>query len=254
MALHKIRHALASWTNADGTPGMAFRGQTAEIPDTEAARLKKFFAIIGPDEEVEHPGILQDLPQSPSDEELLNWITNANASEVRALISQRPELAPRIEGSLTHVKSLRAGEDAHYNEIRLAIQQGGLKADDDDLVLGSGARSGHDVTDTSADGDNGDIRIKSENPAGASTAPPDSSAGVQGPETNTGLKDADGNPTLPPVDHAVLVEGSEQDVANYVAAHPEEAAAILEAETVHTDGSPRVGVVNAVRTANEFTN
>jgi hypothetical protein len=56
------------------------------------------------------------------------------------------------------------------------------------------------------------------------------------------------------VQHNVLVEGPAQEVANYISTHPEEAAAILEAETVHSEGSPRVEVVNAVRAATGFTN
>jgi hypothetical protein len=253
MALYKIRHAIAAWTHEDGTPGQGFRNQVVEIPDNEAERLKNHFAIIGPDEEVEHPGILQDLPTSPSDEEILGWISNANASEVRALIATRPELAPRVEGALTSVKAARAYEDQHLNDIRLAIQRGGLKTDE--IMLGSGAVSGHDTTDTSGDSDDSDIIVTSLNPAGASTEPPAGGAGVQGGEPNTGLKDANGNPDgLPPVDHAVLVQGTGQDVANYVGAHPEQAAAILEAETVHTEGSPRAEVVKAVRAASGFTN
>lgn len=258
MAKYKVRHALASWTNTDGTPGTAFRGQVAEIPDSEAKRLKVHFALIGPDEEVEHPGILQDIPSSPSDEELLNWIANANPSEVRALIAKRPELTPRIEGTLLSVKSLRAQEDTHYNDIRLAIQQGGLKPDDPTGILGSAGATGRDVADTSGDDDNGDIILATGDKGSASIAPVDSSGGVQGPEANTELKDANGIPdggqTLPPVDHSVLVEGSEQDVANFIAAHPEQAADILEAETVHSEGSPRTGIVNAVRAATGFTN
>lgn len=254
MALYKIRHALASWTNTDGTPGMAFRTQTAEIPDAEAKRLKEYFAIIGPDEEVEHPGILQDLPQSPSDEEILNWIANANASEVRALASTRPELVPRIEGALTSVKTARAYEDEHLNEIRMAMQPGGLSPDGTD-ILGSAGATGRDTTDTSATGDE-DIVMPDPalGPAGAGIEPPGGGAGVGGPETNTELKDANGNPdSLPPVDHSVLVQGTGQDVANYIGAHPEQAASILAAEEAHTEGSPRVEVVNAVRAATGFT-
>lgn len=252
MALFKARHALVSWTNEDGTPGTVFRGQTADIPDGEASRLKKFFAIIPPEDEVEHPGILQDLPVSPSDEEILNWISNANASEVRALISMRPELAPRVEGALTNVKAARSYEDAHLNDIRLAIQQGGLQTDE--IMLGSGAKSGWDKTDTSAEG-NEDIVVTSLNPSGASTAPVDSSAGISGPETNTELKDANGNPDgLPPIDHDILVQGSTPDVINYISAHPEQASEILDAENANTNGAPRVEVVNAVRAAAGFTN
>lgn len=254
MALYKVRHALASWTNLDGTPGMGFRTQTVEIPDEEAKRLKSHFAIIGPDEEVEHPGILQDLPQSPSDEEILNWVTNANVSEVKALISQRPELTPRIEGALSNVHTARAYEDSHLNDVRLAIQSGGLKADDDDITLGS-TRTGRDpeLRDTSDDGDNSDITvITSTNPAGASTVPPEVAGTTE--EDNTKLKDANGNPdSLPAMDHGVLVQGSAPDVANYIAAHPDQAAAILDAETAHTQGSPRSEVVNAVRAASDFT-
>jgi hypothetical protein len=253
MALHKVRHAMANWTNEDGTPGMAFRNQVVEIPDNEAARLKKHFALIGPDEEVEHPGILSDLPQSPSDEELLNWIENANVSEVRALTAQRPELVPRIEGALSNVYTARAYEDTHLNEVRLALQQKGLSPDE--ISLGSSLKTGTDpsLRDTSDDGDNSDI-IMPENPSGASLEPPAGGAGVAGPETNTELKDANGNPdSLPAMNHEVLVQGTGVDVANYIAAHPEQAAAILEAETVHTEGSPRPEVVKAVRAANDFT-
>lgn len=266
MALYKVRHAIANWTNEDGTPGMAFRGQVAEIPDKEASRLKRFFALIGKDEEVEHPGILSDLSVSPSDEEILNWIANANASEVRALVSKRPELKPRIEGALLNVKAARSYEDAHLNEVRLALQQGGLTPDDADGVLGS-ARTGFDTTDTSADG-NDDIIVSpslstpppiggdtSSDPAENTVVPPEVSGVTE--EDNTELKDANGNPdsapSLPPVDHAVLVQGTGVDVANYIAAHPEEGAAILDAENLHTNDQPRPEVVNAVRSANGFT-
>jgi hypothetical protein len=237
MALYKIRHALASWTNLDSTPGMAFRGQVVDIHDEEAKRLMKGNAIIGVDDELEHPGILQDLPVAPTDEELVNWIVAANVSDVKALVEERPEIAPRVEGALNHVKTMRAYEDTHLNEIRNSLQPGGAETDEYGVVLGSGAKSAHDVRDTSAIG-NDDITV---------SVPTTSQSGFT--ETNTPLATA---PVVPPIDLLTLVQGTAQDVANYVSAHPDEAAAVLEAETVSTSGSPRADVVMAVRSATGF--
>lgn len=244
MAEFKIRHALASWVH-NGKSHTAFRGQVAEIPDDEAERLLSHNAIIPAADELMRPGIIQDLPASPSDEELIAWLSEANPSEVVMLIADRPEFRPRIEAAVENVALAKGYEAQHLEDVRRAME--GVapvqhSENNDDIVLdvpgaptggqgdmvGGSTSTGADTTDTSGDPGDDDIVVNT----------PDANA--------TGTSSA--------VDYAALVTGPADGVAGYISTHPEEANAVLEAENAATDNQPRSAIVLAHRSASGFSN
>lgn len=248
MGLYKIRHALATWIDSEGTPQTGFRGQVVEIPDVEAQRLIPHEAIIGADEELVHPGILADLPASPSDEELLAWVTAANISEVTDMVTQRPELRVRIEATLKQVVALRGSEDTHLADVARAMQ--GLPPEtNDDIKFGapsaptggieeiagaSSASTGSDDVDTSGEGDE-DIHM---------AIPDGTAAGTLANDTPDVIAST--------TDYATLVTGSAEDVAAYIGDHPLEVNAVVAAEMANTNEQPRAAVIVAARAAAQF--
>jgi hypothetical protein len=240
MAKFKVRHALLSYVDDKGVARNAFRGQVVELTDSEAQRLMPYGAITPPDQELQSPGVLMPLSASPSDEEIIGWIAAANASEVGALVTERPEMRPRVEAALISVGAYRDNENMHMEEVKRALDGAPpLKAVDEngDIIMDTRApatsgimdinssqsdSTGRDDTDTSGSGDNDDITIL---PPGA---------------------------VVPPVDYAAIVTGSAEEVAGYISTHPTEANEVLAAEEAATSGAPRADVVLAARSAIEF--
>ncbi len=267
MGQYKIRHALASWV--DETTGQqvghtAFRGQIAEIPEDEATRLKAYGAIIGADEELPRPGNIAELSPSPTDEELIAWLSAANTDEVVSLVAERPELRPRIDGALENVTQAQGAEAVHLEEVRRAMAGMPPVSHDEDIIIdvkgaptggqtdvlgGNTPATGADDTTPNPDDVNEDIIIDK----GESFAVPVDSGALDGDsvETNTPLEEA---PVAPPsnVDYAALVTGPADGVASYIATHPAEADAVLAAETQATNGAPRAPIVLAARSAAQF--
>jgi hypothetical protein len=251
MTMYKARHALVSWTDEDGTPRTMFRGQKGDIPDKEAARLKKFDAIVSVDEELQRPGVLQDLPLAPDDEELVAWLAGANATEIAEMATKRPELRPRIEGALEGIRQLRDGEDAHLEEARRALSPDAVKREGATGGIEE-IEGGDDPTKMNTPVHVGDDAFVEVDPAGqflgggpdGSTLNADTTR-----ETNTPLSDT---PAPMTTDINTLVQGSVDEVAAYIGEHPDEADAVLAAEAAAHDGQPRVGVVLAQRSATEF--
>ena len=268
MAMYKARHALVSWTDEDGSSHTIFRGQTGDIPEGEVKRLMPHGAIVGVDEELKRPGILQQLGEAPDDEELLNWMSGANASDVAELVTVRPELRPRVESTLAAVQRDRGVDDTHLKDIYTALSRvpagedntplrGSTNINDDEngdtggfsyMVGGSTPATGRDTTAEGLD----DIVL----PPGHEPVDPAGQFATGG--ADGGAFDGDSVETNTPLevpsttDYPTLVSGSADEVASYISEHPQEANNVLEAETEATNGSPRAAVVLAARSAAQF--
>lgn len=223
----KVRHALATWQDEPGGPVLtAFRGQTVEMPEAEAARLRRHAAVVSPDLELDRPGILLELPQAPDDEELIAWVMAASASEVQVLAHSRPELAARLEAAATRITDERRRMDDHLSSVRQVL--GGSRVIEDDIVLDTG---------TPATGTDDD----------APPPPPPPPPLVQ--EETPGAEQLQ-----QPTSLSQLVSGSVPGIAAYLREHPEEAQDVLEAENEARQGQPRAGVVAAVQAAIAVSN
>lgn len=105
-----VRHALVTYV-VNERQEMAFRGQVVDLSDAEAKRFDALGATVPEDAELERPGTLAALPESPTDEEVIAFAVAATDTELRATLQARPELGPRIEGAKRYVVDLRKAQD-----------------------------------------------------------------------------------------------------------------------------------------------
>jgi hypothetical protein len=126
MAKIKIRHGLAFYnTVVDGkeVEQTAFRNQIVDVSDKEATRLKRLGAAVDEGTELTLPGRIMPLPNTASDEELLAWVSVANAEDVAAEMKKNPGLKDRLDNAV------------NVFEDRMAAQRdllSGLKGDIED--------------------------------------------------------------------------------------------------------------------------
>jgi hypothetical protein len=251
-ASYKVRHALLAWVEGGRTLN-AFRGQIVELPASEARRLMPYGAIIPPEMDLDRPGVLMELPLAPSDEELINWVMSASPAEVSALASQRPELAPRLEGAWRHIVNERQRQDEHLERVRLAMnalpptgEQGAPAGPtgeliDDDIVFGApeGATTGR------ADGV---VTLPPPQDQAGSPQSPGAAPVAPNPATVPG-------PGQPATEIDALVRGDVSAISSYLAEHPEDAQVVLDAETrfqAAQGNEARAAVRTAVGIASSF--
>lgn len=218
MAEVKVRHALINYT-VPGTDNLgnkreldeiALRGQVVDIPDDQAERLRALGAVVDADLDLERPGVMMALPESPTDEEVIAWVRSARREEVVALAQMRPELVDRISGAMDRV------ERDYKRQMELL---------------------GHAVPEREREHD----PAVTYPPSGGGGAPIGGDGGSGDP---SGLS-ADEISEL--ADSVVL--GSVEEVSSYLADNPTHAQAVLDAETRHKNGKPRQGVVTAAQAA-----
>src|SRR5688500_11259338 len=109
----KVRHALIQY-RVTGDHGairteMAFRGQVVELPEDEARRLLADQAVIPPDQPLDRPGMMMRLPEAPTDEEIVAWVSSATTDEIVRLARERPILAHRLQGAAEWVRDHAIG-------------------------------------------------------------------------------------------------------------------------------------------------
>lgn len=215
----KVRHALVNYTvpgkdnrgNDRELDEIALRGQIVDIPRDQVDRLKTLGAVVAPDVDLERPGVMMALPESPTDEEILAWVRSARREEVVALAQGRPELVDRLSGAMDRV------ERDYARQMELL---------------------GHAVPDR---------RPVAGEPAPAPTVPPVPPT-PPNPNDPAALGNPDGHVYDGPA-AAEVVKGSVEQVAEHLAEYPDQAQAILDAENVHTKGKARNGVLAAVQAA-----
>jgi hypothetical protein len=120
MPQRKVRHALITYV-VDGRQEMAFRGQVVDITDGEADRLDRLGATVEVSKDLERPGTLAALPESPTDEEIVAWCLAASPVELEHILRVRPELGPRIEGAYQHVVDARKAQDENLKAVSASI-------------------------------------------------------------------------------------------------------------------------------------
>src|SRR4051812_34060744 len=97
----KVKFGLINYTRTDKATGRdyedrAFRDMIVDLNQEEYDRLLEHGAIVPPDVELARPGRLSALPETATDEEILNWAQAATTEEIRAECRDRPILAERL--------------------------------------------------------------------------------------------------------------------------------------------------------------
>lgn len=219
MAKVKVRHALVTYTVKRGDRTdveTAFRGMTIDISDQEVQRLMAVGAIVPEDAELIRQGQLVPLSDTPSDEEILNWVAGASEAEVVALANERPMLLTRLESAQEVIKE-------RYKQQNELLGQAISAASD------TADRLGLDPRET-PDGVNAPV--------------------VEAPQTQP----APTPPSASTEDQ--IVAGNVNEVTNYISTNPGAAKAILDAENRRAaaeNRKPREGIVRAAEAAAGFT-
>lgn len=278
----KVRHGLVPYTRTDPATGReyedrAFRGMTIEIESQkEYDRLLALGAVVRPDDELASPGSLTALPDTASDEEILNWALSATSSELEAAARERPMLAARLRAAGDYAKERAEEYNKHLGGIVDAAERGAASAERTDRAAAavappSGSPSlvtepGAGLTGGQTGAPAGDTNLAPGRPP-AETQP--LTPGIQGPE-DTGDEDpghgdgaeTPGAGTVPGSEGTgdareterfdAIVRGNAKSVMDHVADNPADATGVLEAENrlaAIENRQPRTSVIRAVEVA-----
>lgn len=252
----KVRFALINYTAVDTVSrrpyqAIGFRGQIVTIIDpNEGRRLAELGAIVPEDAELERPGTLVALPESPSEEEVLAWVMAASPSEIRGLAADRPNLAEKIAGA-----AMRAEENhrramdllGQAQDVALSVTPDthrvmGGTVGPDAIATGVTSDSLTGTTDTAPGQQTADGGTQ---PGGTGSTSDDATSAPSGGTGST--QPPAGGPSMP--NPADVVKGNASEVVDFISNNPGMAAQILAAENAHTDGKPRTSVVRAVEAA-----
>jgi hypothetical protein len=241
----KVRHSILNYHDGDGNPVTAFRNMTVELFDEkEIERFKRLGAVIPPDEELQKPGRMMALPETAADEEILNWVADAQASEVRQLILDRPHLADRIRAAAEVVKERFRIQEEQLSGVVKQVEEFEAEIPEDQRKPQPAPGS----ADPGAPPTPPAPGTQQINPPGGTGEPQDNGDGGSG----------DGGS----VDPDEVVKGSVAEVSKYLSEHPTEAPMVLEAENRRVeaaraagkaDEQPRAGLVRAVQAASAHT-
>lgn len=261
----KIRFALVpiSYEDAKGNTLSRnyFRGDVVpDISEEEYERLAAMGAVVPADTELERPGALMALPDSPSDEELLAWVANASEGEIAQLALDRAHMVERIQGARTVAKAnykrqmemLGRAEAVSVEAAKRVPQR--LPGSDAFIGTPDTAAIGGIHTESASTGpaDGGDHALEGGIVSGENE---EAAQGAATPEGGTpGATDTpqvDGGPEKVEVSSEIddLVNNNVDVVTDYISRHPENAAAVLDAEVRRTNGHPRQTVVRSVEAA-----
>jgi hypothetical protein len=247
----KVRHGLVSYTVHDDIADRdyedrAFRGMTIYIKDQkEYDRLLTLGAIVRPDEELALPGRLAALPETASDEEILNWAISATPAEIEEAARERPMLAARLTAAGEFAKERAAAWNEHLGGLVEAAEKG--------------AQAGRDAAEReAADAPAPGVQpLVPEPGAGLTATTTADPATIEGQQSAGGPAPAgdagDGTSTEDPnARFDAVVAGNRDSVIKYISENPGEASAILEAENRRAaaeNEQPRVSVLKAVEVA-----
>jgi len=220
MPNRKVRHALVQYTTHDGTREIAFRNEVVDFPQGEVDRLEAYGALVSEGTTLQRPGRMLALPVSPSDQEVITWVIGATDDEVRALAETRPELAARLDDAKAYIV-------AHTNSVTGRL-------DAARTVAADATPQAPPPVDPAADPGTVPVPVTDPN-ARTPEAPTPEAEGLSSAEADT------------------IVTGNAKQVADWIAEHPTDANAILEAESRRAAADPdkpvRSTVVNAAAAA-----
>ena len=127
MSERKIRHALVQYTVEDGDGNVrfetAFRNQIVDIPEGQVARLDELGATVLPEDDLERPGRMLNLPETATDAEILNWVMGASNEEVETLVRERPVMADRILAAQAAVAKRFQEQDEHLGGLKKIAEE-----------------------------------------------------------------------------------------------------------------------------------
>lgn len=237
----KVRHAIIAYTSQKDLPEVAFRGAIVDLPQSEYDRLAPLGAIVAEDAELDRPGQLLTLPVAPTDEELIAWVIAATPSEVERLVVDRPQLAPRLAGVSQHVEDLRQYQDERLSAAAATAEGQGPTQEE---LHGTSAMLDENAgaTPLPEGGDPGDPTVADENR-------------LDEEQPNTTNRLASAAPTPDDADARTadtIVEGSVDEVSDFLSENPEWAQRVLDAEdrrSARAGRQPRRGVLLAAQAA-----
>jgi hypothetical protein len=263
----KVKFGLINYTRKDEATGRdyedrAFRDMIVEIRQDEYDRLLEQGAIVAPDVDLPRPGRLSALPETASDEEILNWAQAATHDEIREECRTRPILAERLTAAWEAVQERVKEYREHMSGALDAANDG---ADEADAAALEAQRAGTSSTAVHEGAPHGTIEPTpggsgatsvSTVPGGVATAlastpgsvgpdgGPAPSGTVPGPEGTGEAADAER--------FDEIVKQNRDAVLKHISENPADAAAILEAENRRAaleNEQPRVSVIRAVEAA-----
>lgn len=242
----KVRAAMVRYRTGKVGRELAFRGQTIEISADEVDRINTRSttpALVPADQDLDRAGTMRDLPEAPSDAEIVAWVMDASDVEVAALAHTRPDLAVRIADAAAYTARRRD------EELERLGQATGVVTDaNPDLETQAAAAAGTENVDPGTGGQGRAGQVAGPGPLPEGEAPTTQPAETDGPP----VPGEDGIPS--PGD--IVQSDNYRDIVEYVAAHPELAQQVLEAEkTFRASQSkdPRDSVVKAVASAVALT-
>lgn len=244
-----VRHGLISFTRTDKATDReyedrAFRGMTVDIPNrAEYDRLIELGAIVPPDHELDLPGRLGALPDTATDEEILNWALAAKPSEVEAEARRRPILAERLKAAADETKRRLEAYNERMGGFIDAAERGaekGLK----DAAAAREAAAATGAPDPATPGPTAGA-VAPTTGGDPSAVREGGAAGDAGDETGTGEVATDEY-------YDGIVSGNAREVADFVAENPDHYEGVLEAENRRAalkSEQPRQTVVKACEVA-----
>jgi hypothetical protein len=249
MPVVQIRHGAVRYkVPKAGTPRgysikVGFRSMKVDMPQSEVDRLEPLGAVVGVNDELPKGGKLSPLPNTASDEELIAWVSVATAEEIASQIADTPDLADRIMTARATVTERLKQQNEILGGVDDAVAQGlELAAQRADAEAKAQAEAAVQLPPA----------VTEPTPAGADVVPPES-GGDPSPVTKSDGDDVDHAGNLDEV-----VAQSVPKVSEYLSEHPEQAAAVLDAEKVRAaqEGAKppnvREGVIKAVEAAASF--
>jgi hypothetical protein len=252
MARRKVRWASVNYTTDDGIPLSASRGDVIDFSSTDLKRLENLGAIAGEDEELMVPGVLVKLNENASVPQVISYLDSGRISEILAQVAEYPlslvdkilieeergqERSELIEGLRARLgtgpaRTLDSATQLFDPEVV-------LRGDTASIVAYATANpetvSALQTTELAA-GKRKDVIDALD---GIHTSAPSIPADTTGQTTPNTLTSG----TATSFSASEVLEGNEGAVLAYGEDHPDDVAALLEAEQ---DGKKRKGVIEGL--------
>lgn len=269
-----IRHAVFRWKTADDPPKteLAVRGQTVVVPVSEVERALAQSPVNDPpfvpeNVQLAQAGEMVPITADSSPEEFYSWVGSATGAEIAQLLVDQPSTETKIGDALSYLVRTRTPSvvapvipgltvnqpypgGQHPVEAAHAAAAAGQTLRPGEFGYGADSPDWNPLDGTPPRPSTGlftGTRLPSQSPEElfgqpSETPPTPGSA----PDVQAHAGDALTPPGEPAVDldpstAAEAVEGSVAQVSAYLAENPDQAQAVLEAETARADAARAAG-------------
>jgi hypothetical protein len=274
-----IRHAVFRWRTSDDPPRteLAVRGQAVEIPRSEYDRAMSLSPVTDPpfvpeDTVLAPAGEMTPITAEASEAEFVAWVGAATGADIAQLLVDQPATSDKIGGAMRYLVQTRtpsvvapvipgltvqapypAGQ--HPVEAAHAAAAAGQTLGPRDFGYGADDPSWNPLDPTPAPPTSGlpvtGVRVPGAAPeelfgAPSDTPPtPGSAPDVQEHANDplTGSEPSGGGEV--PTSAAEAVQGNVAQVSAYLQANPDQAQAVLDAETARVDAARTAGDTRA---------